>query len=80
MRQWLGVLAGPVVLPALVTLSIALRLKIVAFSNRDLTAWTRSALLGYERRRQLAASRRQAQQAVQATPPSSKQPTEQTTE
>lgn len=80
MRQWLGVLAGPVVLPALVTLSIALRLKIVAFSNRDLTAWTRSALLGYERRRQLAASRRQAQQAVQAAPPSSKQPAEQTPE
>jgi predicted acylesterase/phospholipase RssA len=65
MRQWLGVLAGPIVLPALVTLSIALRLKIVAFSNRDLTAWTRSALLGYERRRQLAALQRQAQREAQ---------------
>lgn len=60
MRQWLGVLAGPIVLPAIVTMSIALRLKVIAFSNRDLTAWTRSALLHYERRRALAASQRAA--------------------
>jgi hypothetical protein len=66
MRQWAGVLAGPVVLPALAMLSIALRLKVVAFSNRDLTAWARSALLGYERKRQLAAQRRQALRAAQA--------------
>ncbi|MBX3619865.1 MAG: patatin-like phospholipase family protein [Rhizobacter sp.] len=66
MRQWLGVLAGPVVLPAVVTMSIALRLKVLAFSNRDLTAWTRSALLHYERRRQLAAQQREAQRVAQA--------------
>lgn len=67
MRQWLGVLAGPIVLPALATMSIALRLKVVAFSTRDLTAWTRSALLNYERRRQ-----REAQRAAQVgTMPSS---------
>lgn len=57
MRQWFGVLAGPVLLPALATVSIALRLKVVAFSNRNLTAWARTALLRHERRRQLAASR-----------------------
>ncbi|RQP26464.1 patatin-like phospholipase family protein [Piscinibacter terrae] len=51
-RQWVGILAGPVVLPALVVMSIALRVKAVAFSTRDLTAWTRTALLNYERRRQ----------------------------
>ncbi|MBL0728859.1 patatin-like phospholipase family protein [Piscinibacter sp. HJYY11] len=66
MRQWFGVLTGPLVLPALVTLSIALRLKVVAFSNRDLTAWARSALLRYERRRQMAALQREAQRAAQA--------------
>ena len=60
MRQWLGVLAGPVLLPGVLTISIALRLKVVAFSTRDLTSWTRAALLRYERRRQLAASRREA--------------------
>ncbi len=68
MRQWLGVLAGPIALPAVATMSIALRLKVVAFSNRELTAWTRTALLGYERRRQLAAKQREAQRAMQATP------------
>jgi predicted acylesterase/phospholipase RssA len=77
MRQWLGVLAGPVVLPALVAMSIALRLKVLAFSNRDLTAWTRTALLRYERRRQLAASQRAAQLAAR-TP--SEQPVERLTE
>lgn len=68
MRQWLGVLAGPVAMPALITMSIALRLKVAAFSNRDLTAWTRSALLRYERRRQLNAARREALRAAQAQP------------
>jgi hypothetical protein len=77
MRQWIGVLAGPVVLPALAAMSIALRLKVMAFSNRDLTAWTRTALLGYERRRRLAAQQREAQRAAQlATRQSSEQPTE----
>jgi predicted acylesterase/phospholipase RssA len=66
MRQWVGVLAGPVLLPALATVSIALRLKVAAFSNRNLTAWTRAALLRYERSRQLAASRREAQRAARA--------------
>ncbi len=51
MRQWFGVLAGPIVLPALVLLSITLRLKVVAFSTRDLTAWARTALTKYQRRR-----------------------------
>jgi hypothetical protein len=50
------VLAGPILLPALATVSIALRLKVAAFSNRDLTAWARTALLRHERRRQLAAT------------------------
>lgn len=79
MRQWLGVLAGPVVLPALATMSIALRLKVVAFSSRDLTAWARTALLRYERRRQLAAGRREALQPAPAPATarsSSEQPTE----
>jgi predicted acylesterase/phospholipase RssA len=66
MRQWLGVLAGPIVLPAIVTMSVALRVKVVAFSNRDLTAWARSTLLHYERRRQLAAIQRKAQRAEKA--------------
>lgn len=66
MRQWMGVIAGPIVLPAIVTMSIALRLKVLAFSNRDLTAWARSALLRYERRRQRAALEREAQRAAQA--------------
>lgn len=65
MRQWFGVLTGPLVLPAIATMSIALRLKVLAFSNRDLTAWARSALLRYERRRQLAALQRQAQREAQ---------------
>lgn len=51
MRQWFGVLAGPIVLPALVLLSITLRLKVIAFSTRDLTAWARTALTKYQRRR-----------------------------
>lgn len=51
MRQWIGVLAGPVVLPALVLMSITLRLKVIAFSTRDLTAWARTALTKYQRRR-----------------------------
>lgn len=51
-RQWVGILAGPIVMPALVMMSIALRVKVIAFSTRDLTAWTRTALLNYERRRQ----------------------------
>lgn len=59
-RQWVGILCGPVVLPGLVLMSIALRLKAIAFSTRDLTAWTRAALLRYERRRQSAASLRGA--------------------
>ena len=62
-------LAGPIVLPAVVTMSIALRLKVLAFSNRDLTAWARSALLRYERRRQVAALQREAQRAAQAAQP-----------
>jgi predicted acylesterase/phospholipase RssA len=66
MRQWLGVLAGPIVLPAIATMSIALRLKVVAFSNRDLTAWARTTLLRYERRRELAARQREAQRVAQA--------------
>lgn len=75
MRQWLGVLAGPIALPAIATMSIALRLKVVAFSNRDLTAWARTTLLRYERRRQLAASQREAQRVAQAAAqPSSGQP------
>ncbi|MBC7955826.1 MAG: hypothetical protein H7Y33_08155, partial [Cytophagales bacterium] len=51
MRQWVGVLAGPVVLPALVVLSLTVRLKVIAFSTRDLTAWARTALTQYQRRR-----------------------------
>lgn len=77
MRQWLGVLAGPVVVPALVMMSIALRLKVVAFSTRDLTAWTRTALLRYERRRELAASQREALRPAAAA---SRAPSEQATE
>ncbi|MBT9524290.1 MAG: hypothetical protein IV105_03455, partial [Rhizobacter sp.] len=46
-----GVLAGPIVLPVLVLLSITLRLKVIAFSTRDLTAWARTALTKYQRRR-----------------------------
>jgi predicted acylesterase/phospholipase RssA len=81
MRQWLGVLAGPIVLPAMATMSIALRLKVIAFSNRDLTAWARTTLLRYERRRQLAASQRAAQREAQrvaqaAAPASNEQPAE----
>jgi predicted acylesterase/phospholipase RssA len=76
-RQWVGVLAGPIVLPALAMMSIALRLKVVAFSTRDLTAWTRTALLNYERRRQSAAGQRGVQHAAQVTSRSSStQPTE----
>jgi hypothetical protein len=76
-RQWVGVLAGPIVLPALAMMSIALRLKVVAFSTRDLTAWTRTALLNYERRRQSAAGQRGVQHAAQVTARSSStQPTE----
>lgn len=62
MRQWMGVLAGPIVLPALVTMSIALRLKVVAFSTRDLTAWTRTTLQQHQLRRELAAAEREAAQ------------------
>ena len=51
MRQWIGVLAGPIVLPVVVLLSITLRLKVIAFSTRDLTAWARTALTKYQRRR-----------------------------
>jgi predicted acylesterase/phospholipase RssA len=57
-RQWVGVLAGPIVLSAVVMMSIAMRLKVVAFSTRDLTAWTRKALLNYERRRRSASAQR----------------------
>jgi hypothetical protein len=74
-RQWVGVLAGPVVLPALAMMSIALRLKVVAFSTRDLTAWTRTALLNYERRRQRAAAQRALHAAEQTSAPSGTQPT-----
>ena len=68
MRQWVGVLAGPIVLPALVMMSIALRLKVLAFSTRDLTAWTRTALLNHERRRQFAAAKRSAAHSAKPTP------------
>ncbi len=51
MRQWIGVLAGPALLPALVLMSVTLRLELVAFSTRDLTAWARTALTKYQRRR-----------------------------
>jgi predicted acylesterase/phospholipase RssA len=70
-RQWFGILAGPVVLPALVMMSIALRLKVVAFSTRDLTAWTRTVLLNYERRRQAAAQLRGTPQSAEVTARSS---------
>lgn len=43
-RQWSGILLGPVLLPALIVLSAVLRIKVLAFSTRDLTAWTRNAL------------------------------------
>lgn len=66
-RQWVGVLVGPIVLPALAMLSIALRLKAVAFSTRDLTAWTRTALLNHERRRQTAAARNPAAPPTEKT-------------
>ncbi len=66
MRQWFGVIAGPIVLPALISLSIALRLRVMTFSTRDLTAWTRAALLRYERRRQLAAMKKSLEQAAAA--------------
>lgn len=64
MRQWIGVIAGPVLLPAIVAMSVALRLRVLAFSTRDLTAWTRAALVRYERRRQMAAMQREVKERV----------------